>query len=37
VHPDHSVARAQLAAPGAMITMQLRDGAAARAKTRTRS
>jgi cystathionine gamma-lyase len=29
-HPDHAVARAQLAAPGAMITIQLADGAAAR-------
>jgi cystathionine beta-lyase/cystathionine gamma-synthase len=29
-HPDHAVARAQLAAPGAMISLQLADGAAAR-------
>jgi methionine-gamma-lyase len=29
-HPDHAVARAQLAAPGAMITLELADGAAAR-------
>jgi len=29
-HPDHAVARAQLAAAGAMITLQLADGAAAR-------
>jgi cystathionine beta-lyase/cystathionine gamma-synthase len=29
-HPDHAVARAELAAPGAMITIQLADGAAAR-------
>jgi cystathionine beta-lyase/cystathionine gamma-synthase len=29
-HPDHAIARAQLAAPGAMITVQLADGAAAR-------
>ncbi|HVX97600.1 MAG TPA: PLP-dependent aspartate aminotransferase family protein [Polyangia bacterium] len=28
-HPDHARARAQLAAGGAMITIQLRDGAAA--------
>jgi methionine-gamma-lyase len=29
-HPDHAVARAQLTAPGAMISLQLADGAAAR-------
>jgi cystathionine gamma-lyase len=29
-HPDHAVARAQLGAAGAMITLQLADGAAAR-------
>jgi cystathionine beta-lyase/cystathionine gamma-synthase len=29
-HPDHGIARAQLEAPGAMITLQLGDGAAAR-------
>jgi len=29
-HPDHAVARVQLAAPGAMISLQLADGAAAR-------
>jgi cystathionine beta-lyase/cystathionine gamma-synthase len=29
-HPDHRVARALLAAPGAMITIQLADGASAR-------
>jgi cystathionine beta-lyase/cystathionine gamma-synthase len=29
-HPDHAIARAQLAAAGAMITVQLADGAAAR-------
>jgi methionine-gamma-lyase len=29
-HPDHARAKAQLSAPGAMIALQLRDGAAAR-------
>jgi cystathionine beta-lyase/cystathionine gamma-synthase len=29
-HPDHAVARGQLSAPGAMIAIQLADGAAAR-------
>jgi methionine-gamma-lyase len=29
-HPDHAIARAQLAAGGAMITVRLADGAAAR-------
>jgi cystathionine beta-lyase/cystathionine gamma-synthase len=29
-HPDHALARALLGAPGAMITLQLADGAAAR-------
>jgi len=29
-HPDHRIAREQLAAPGAMITLRLADGAAAR-------